>query len=114
MVVAEEVEEAVEEEDGDLLFDGVAGSGGLFEGAGDADGHFAEGAGGVRSGETEDVGGSVFAEEIAIQLAKVAVGGQQGGEGCAGGDFGLEAKGEIAEPGPVEPGGPGLKEKQGV
>jgi len=111
VVVAEEVEEAVEEQDGDLLFDGVAEGIGLIEGAGDADGHFAKAAGRVRGGKTEDVGGGVLAEEVAIQLAQVPVGGQQGGEGGAAGDFDLEAEGKIAEPGPVKPGHPGLEQK---
>jgi hypothetical protein len=83
MVVAEEVEEAVEHEDGDFGFGVVAEVAGLGGGAVDGDGEVAEVAGGIRGWEGEDVGGLVEPAEVAVEAAEIVVGGDEDAEGAA-------------------------------
>ena len=103
MVVAEEVEEAVEDQDFDFGRDVVAETGGLFEGAISGDGHFAELG---FAGEAEDVGGVVVLEEGEVEALEFVIVGDENGEGLAGGDFGGEAGDKGAEAGLVERDGP--------
>jgi hypothetical protein len=79
VVLAGEVEEAVEEEDANFVAQGVAVGGGLagssFERDGEVTGVF-DGEG-RRRGEAEDVGGFVFATEALVELAQGRVAGKE-------------------------------------
>ena len=84
VVVAEEVEETVEDQDLDFGGDIVAEGGGLFEGAVGGDGDFAEIG---FAGEAEDIGGVIVLEEGEVEPLEFAIVGDENGEGLTGGDF---------------------------
>jgi hypothetical protein len=79
VVEAGEVKQAVEEEDADLVAEGVAEGVGLADGGVEGDGEVAGVVRGElgRGGEAEDVGGLVFAAEGAVEAAELGVGGEE-------------------------------------
>ena len=89
MVFAAEMEEAVEEEDFDLDFEGVVEGSGLAGGGVEGDGEVAGVLGGdfEGRGEAEDVGGLIFAAVGAVEALELGVGGEEDV------DFALEADG---------------------
>lgn len=74
MVHAKEMECAMEHENHDLLFDGVAELGGLLAGALEGDGEF------VGTGEGKDVGGGILTAELEVEAAEFGIAGEQAGE----------------------------------
>jgi len=89
VVVAGEVEQAVEDEDLQFAGEGVALIGGLAAGGFNADGEVAGQlfCANAFGGERENVGGFVFAAELAVEFADGGIGGEEDG------DFAAEADG---------------------
>jgi hypothetical protein len=79
VVEAGEVKQAVEEEDADLVAEGVAEGVGLADGGVEGDGEVAGVVRGElgRGGEAEDVGGLVFAAERFVETTECGVVGEQ-------------------------------------
>jgi hypothetical protein len=101
VVEAGEVKQAVEEEDADLVAEGVAEGLGLAGGGVERDGEIAGMVGGdlERSGEAEDVGGFVFAAEGAVETTEFGVGGEENFDLAGEADSGAGAVEEAREAG---------------
>lgn len=113
VVVAEEVEEAVEEEDAEFGRGVVAVGGGLGGGAVPGNSYVAQWALGLAGGKREDVGGVVLAEEVAVHALEAGVGGNEAAEGAAEGDFIAEGAGKGLEFAAAEAGRAVFEENQG-
>ena len=111
VVEAGEVQEAVEEENAEFGFEGVAVFGGLAGGGVEGDSEVAGVLVGLREagdgvgGEAEDVGGFVFVTEGAVEAFKLGVGCEQDGDGAGEGDGRAGAVEEAREDWLVEHGG---------
>jgi len=99
VIHAQQVEETVQHQDADFVFERVAEGGGLRAGAGGGDRDFAERAlearpGGLSHGERKDVGGIVLAQEVAVQAAECGIAGDKTGETGTLSDFAAQSSGE--------------------
>ncbi len=100
MVFAGEVEEAVEEEDAELVAERVVVLGGLAGGGFERDGEVA-GVGGCdlrRCGEAEDVGGLVLVPKLLVEAFELGVGGEEDFDRAGEADGGAGAVEEAREP----------------
>jgi hypothetical protein len=93
------VEETVQHQDADFVFERVAEGGGLGAGAGGGDGDFAERGledrpGGLSYWERKDVGGVVFAQEVAVEAAEGGVAGDHTAEAGTVRDLAAQGSGE--------------------
>lgn len=77
--MAAKVEDAVDEESGDLVVEGMSELGGLSGGGVEGDGDVAEEAGFV-AGPGDDVGGPVALEPAAVEVVDDGVVGEKDGE----------------------------------
>ena len=73
VIVSQQVEDAMEHEDGNFLFDGVSEFASLRAGAAERDGEVAEA--GTGRGKGEDVRRVVFLAEVAIEAAQFGIAG---------------------------------------
>ena len=98
-----EMEEAVKQEDAELVGEGVAVFGGLAGGGVEGDGEIARvlmgcwQAGDGVGWEAEDVGGFVFVAEGAVEALELSVGGEEDGDGALEGNGGSGAVEEARE-----------------
>ena len=97
MIVAEQVQKAVEHEDTHFGLNRVSKGGRLFAGAFQRDGEVAERSRGGAGREAQDIGGVVVTKEVAIQAAESGVRGEETSEGTALRNLPLEGLGELAQ-----------------
>jgi hypothetical protein len=92
MIHAQQVQQAMQHENPDLLQGAVAEGPSLGAGAWKGDGDVSKK--GARGGERQHVGGVIVAQKLKVQAAQFGIARDQAVEGAAMGHFHLEAAGE--------------------